>query len=467
MKVISSEVCSLFFTRISDSGSEQVFKCSCGTTRKQKKGSGFSNLMSHLREKHCDWEQLYEDFKKNNPKSKKAPAGHVFFVNPKVVLLHSWLDWIVADNLPINAVEKSTFRNYSNLEAISVKTFNKYLKLVEAAIDIKLKEELPAKFGLVIDGWTEGTTHYLGVYAAYAKSGTNYTRFLTISPPIDETRFTAQTQADFLVDVVENVNRTKKDILFLVADNTNTNPATADLLDVRFIGCASHRFNLAVQKYLEQHENVITNINRIMGLLSNLKKAGKLRQFTDLEPVIMNATRWSSKHDMIERYFRLEEYIKEMDDNDLDILVPSGRELADLKKIQTQLDDFNMITLKLQDPSISLLEVRLIFDEVVASYPSMKFHLAEDARIVKHPSFETGVCKVLSKQHDILSDQERRVLAPFIVQREEIVEVENETILQRALKRKRTNSDEVEKYWDLTFIPPTSNVCERLFSAAR
>ena len=258
MKVNSADACSLFFTKISETGSEQVFKCSCGTTRKQKKGSGFSNLMSHLREKHDDWEQLYEEFKKNNPKSKKAPAGQVFFVNAKVVLLHSWLDWIVTDNLPIATVEKPTFRSYSNLEAISVNTFGKYLKLVEAVIDKKLKEELPAKFGLVIDGWTEGNTHYFGVFAAYSKDGKNYTRFLTIAPPFDETRFTAQTQADFLVDVVENINRSKEDILFLVADNTNTNPATADLLDVPFIGCASHRFNLAVQKYLEQHQTVIT-----------------------------------------------------------------------------------------------------------------------------------------------------------------------------------------------------------------
>ena len=200
-----------------------------GQTRKQKKGSGFSNLMSHLREKHDDWEQLYEDFKKNNPKTKKAPAGHIFFVNPKVVHLHVWLDWIVTDNIPIATVEKPTFRNYSNLEAISVNTFSKYLKLVEAAIDKKLQEELPAKFGLVIDGWTEGNTHFFGVYAAYAKDGKSYTRFLTIAPPFDETRYTAQTQADFLVDVMENINRTKEDILFLVADNTNTNPATADL----------------------------------------------------------------------------------------------------------------------------------------------------------------------------------------------------------------------------------------------
>lgn len=211
----------------------------------------------------------------------------------------------------------------------------------------------------------------------------------------------------------------------------------------------------------------MTNIHRIMVLLSNLKKEGKLREFTDLEPVTMNATRWSSKHAMIERYFRLEEFIKEMHDVELDILLPSGRELAELKTIQNQLVEFNMITLKLQDPSISLLEVRLIFDEVISSYPSMEFHLAEDARIVKHPSFESAICKVLSQQQDLLSDEERRAVSPFVLQREEVVELESQTILQRALKRRRTNNDEGKKYYDLTFIPSTSNVCERLFSAAR
>lgn len=118
----------------------------------------------------------------------------------------------------------------------------------------------------------------------------------------------------------------------------------------------------------------------------------------------------------------------------------------------------DMITLKLQDPSISLFEVRLIFDEVISSYPSMEFHLGADAPIVKHPSFESAICKVLSQQQDLLSDEERRAVSPFVIQREEIVEAESQTILQRALKRRRINNDEGEKYYDLTFIPPTSNV---------
>ena len=40
-------------------------------------------------------------------------------------------------------------------------------------------------------------------------------------------------------------------------------------------------------------------------------------------------------------------------------------------------------------------------------------------------------------------------------------------MLERALKRKSMDSDGGEKYCDLTFILPTSNVCERLFSVSR
>jgi hypothetical protein len=419
--------------------------------------------MSHIKDKHDDWEQLYNDFKRNNPKGMKGKSSF-FIVNPKVLQLHSWLDWIVTDNLPISTVEKKTFREYSNLESISVDTFNKYLKLVEARIDEQLK--LPNQFGLFIDGWTEEKTHYFGVFAAYAKDGKNYQRFLTMAPPFDETRFTAQTQADFIVDVVENVCRKKEDILFLVADNTNTNPATADLLGVPFIGCASHRFNLAVQKYLEPNQKIIVNIHQIMILLSNLKKAGRLRQLTHLEPVSMNTTRWSSKYKMMERYFRLEEYIKKMDDDELNLLIPSGRELSDLKCIKKELAEFNQITLKLQDPDISMLDVRLIFDEVIKTHPSMAHHLAKDASIVEHPKFESAICKILSKKQD-LCNVEKQFVSPFLLRTEEKVYTENQSMLERALKRKSMDSDGGEKYCDLTFIPPTSNVCERLFSVSR
>ena len=58
-KIKNTEVISLFYTKISELGAaDQVFKCSCGVERKQKSGTGYSNLMSHLKEKHPNWEDM-------------------------------------------------------------------------------------------------------------------------------------------------------------------------------------------------------------------------------------------------------------------------------------------------------------------------------------------------------------------------------------------------------------------------
>jgi hypothetical protein len=44
---------------------------------------------------------------------------------------------------------------------------------------------------------------------------------------------------------------------------------------------------------------------------------------------------------MVLLYFRLEKFIKEMDDIELEILLPSGLALAELKTIGNHLVDFN------------------------------------------------------------------------------------------------------------------------------
>ena len=71
------------------------------------------------------------------------------------------------------------------------------------------------------------------------------------------------------------------------------------------IGCASHRFNLACTLFLEEYEVQLNSINDLMVELRKLKKAGKLRKVTDLEPVKRNVTRWNSTYSMLKRFFQL------------------------------------------------------------------------------------------------------------------------------------------------------------------
>jgi hypothetical protein len=46
-------------------------------------------------------------------------------------------------------------------------------------------------------------------------------------------------------------------VLFLVGDNTNTNPAIAAILHTEFVGCKSHLLNLAVQAYLVEYKDLL------------------------------------------------------------------------------------------------------------------------------------------------------------------------------------------------------------------
>lgn len=102
---------------------------------------------------------------------------------------------------------------------------------------------------------------------------------------------------------------------------------------------------------------------------------------------------------------------------------------------------------------------------MIESYPFMSSHLGKNAWIVKNQSFESGICKVIGEDVANLDEEEMEALAPFRVL-EESSNQNRGSLIERALKRLKKDSHS-QKYQDLTFIPPTSNVCERLFSTGR
>eukprot|EP00644_Phytophthora_capsici_P009521 jgi/Phyca11/564059/estExt2_Genewise1.C_PHYCAscaffold_130632 len=69
---------------------------------------------------------------------------------------------------------------------------------------------------------------------------------LGFSPPLDEKSYTAQSHRNLLEFVLEVYNRYLTNISVLIGDNCATNKATGDLVGVLLLGCAAHKFNLAV-----------------------------------------------------------------------------------------------------------------------------------------------------------------------------------------------------------------------------
>ena len=154
----------------------------------------------------------------------------------------------------------------------------------------------------------------------------------------------------------------------LKGDNCETNKALANQCNVPLIGCASHRFNLAMKMFLLKCKHIIDKTNTLMGKFKNLKLAGKLRLLTSLCAIQRSTTQWSSTSEMIKRYFRLKPFFTQGNFGKMPELIDymlSAREENDLLLLNDTLQKFNSVTIALQRESIDISEVRVLFNEII------------------------------------------------------------------------------------------------------
>jgi hypothetical protein len=161
-------------------------------------------------------------------------------------------------------------------------------------------------------------------------------------------------------------------------------------------------------------------------------------------------------------------------DPDLACYLPSGLEFQKLQKVMSELKDLESVTLSLQDPKMTLSDVRLLFDEVLYRFPSMVGYLSKDATIVHSYHFENGIVKVLDDKEDQLVEKEKSDLECFLVSNTTTISEENRSpchtlsFAQNILfKRQKLSNSHQSLFCNLKFVSPTSNIVERLFSGAR
>ncbi|ETV83487.1 hypothetical protein H257_04208 [Aphanomyces astaci] len=195
----------------------------------------------------------------------------------------------------------------------------------------------------------------------------------------------------------------------------------------------THRFNLFMSDVLADHADVIDKVNQLMTKLRFTLPAARLRRLTPLVAKTNN-----------------------------------NREVTALL---TKLEDLNAITLALQSEDCSLLDARQIFDTVIEDYPDAAARLGRSAAIVKNPAFEDGVVKVLLESEASLTNVEAEAIKALRDSQasqgsEEGVAVPALSLAERALKKKKVMRAP-SVYKDCRFLRPTSNMCERFFSATK
>ncbi|ETN06302.1 hypothetical protein PPTG_13659 [Phytophthora nicotianae INRA-310] len=475
------QVAAFFFKPELDSEGEltgyQTCK-SCGKWRKHAPKNGYTNLVTHVRSAHLSFEMEMRDA------SAAATGTLVPWVSQKASDRYAWIKWVVEGNLPLSFCESKETRRYTNLAPVSVGTLVSNMEDVTKAVERSIGLDMPTEFGLMFDGWSHGTEHYLAVYACYdGPSGPCYP-LLSMAPIMDEPddQLGAEGHLIAIERFLPFFGKTIEGCKFIVGDNCSVNKRLANMMGVPLVGCASHRLQLAVRDYLTPHEDALEEIQILMRKPRTLKQAAKLRTKTPLMPVLRQATRWSSTFAMLKP-----------DDEEISDLLPSRMTHRKLDGVLSELRCVKSVSKMLQSEGLTLLDARDLFDGLLEARPSMAryliqvafntylqmsnqnvcvhYTLAPNADIVHSPEFEAAVVKVLAGKQETLVDDEAVILEPFL-QREVPPNAsaespsEEEGFAEHILKRRRISS-EPPTYKLLRSIPPTSNAVERLFSIAR
>ena len=397
----------------------------CRAVRNLRPQDNNSNLTGHIPQSHHNYMEVLEASKKGN--QPKNP----YLISPKVMSVYSWLCLVVKCRVPFTACEDQVFREQSKYPPICYNTLVNYFDLVSQKVAEKVKEALPEKFGLVFDGWTgPASRHYVGVYAVYPDPNQNskdddkrpFYRLLAMQPLLNPISQNAREHVNLLESTLAWYGRSFVNVLFLVGDNANINPAIAKQIStpehfVGFIGCASHRLNLAMQDLMaeEKIKIVLDKISAgVTKLTSSSILSAKLEQKTKLLPVKRNGTRWSSTFHMISRYIELSPFLNDASEPALKVVDLNAEESTILAQLQKTLAKYDKVTVQLQG-DFNVAEVRGIFDQLIKRRPSMTQRLAPDSSLVDRNfvAFESGLVKLISLEEDKLSLDEKNKLTAF------------------------------------------------------
>ena len=281
-----------------DADGKGLWKCQRGKILKRQEGSGWTNL--RIISQHSDASKHIEENPENGQSTLLDPS--LGLMNKKAQNVFAWLDWVRNDLMPFSFVDLPRTRKYSNSNPICRNTLTKYLNLVTLEVENAIKDQLPDKLAIAFDGWSTGSTHYVGKMATVPTESSNETMLLVFTPLMDEKCLNSAEHCRLIEETLELYGKDLDNVVAFICDNCELNKSICDTFNKPMIGRASHRFSLAVSEYVADKLGIINKVQALMIKLRTLKLSAKLRQHTHLKPVIYCATRWSSMADMLNRY---------------------------------------------------------------------------------------------------------------------------------------------------------------------
>lgn len=148
----------------------------CGASVLQRM-SEYTTMYHRVMNKHSD---LIAERHGASQKRKREPF-HVMTYPARIVAAHGWLECVVHYLTPFQFVENNVIRRNFRHNSNSVDTLVRYLHKLMSKMEEKIKNALPEKFAIILDGCAGGDTHFVSVFATYQPAGYN-SALLALAP---------------------------------------------------------------------------------------------------------------------------------------------------------------------------------------------------------------------------------------------------------------------------------------------
>ncbi|RLN57215.1 hypothetical protein BBJ28_00026336 [Nothophytophthora sp. Chile5] len=223
---ISKKLYAFFFEDISHG----IFRCKiCGNERKQLTGTGYMNLIAHLKGKHEGYQDQFDAFQVN----RSQPLHDFGFVSEKANHRFQWMRWIIERNMPLCEVDDKLTRAMSRLQPISSKTLKHCMEKVAIKVGSAVEEEMGSTFGVMFDGWSNASVHYVAVYAVCEVEGVLRLPLLCLSP-LEGGSQSADAHLQLITNILGVYNKTKEVVDFLISDNCSTDQSMTTKMGSRW-----------------------------------------------------------------------------------------------------------------------------------------------------------------------------------------------------------------------------------------
>jgi len=271
----SKQVASFYFKCVLDEDGEPtvVYACRCGVQRRMEPNTGYTNLLGHIFMWHTNFVAEMTGASANT-------GTLVGFIDDKTHKVFSWIDMVLSCNLPFSFCETKAASDYVKIGSLSTDSLVKYMRLLVSEVETIIASILPKSFGIIFDGWSFRSEHYVAVFASFRHDVKAENILIAMAPIVDDEvdDHTASSHVKFLDTILSYYGRSKASIAYIVGDNCSVNGAIANQLQVPMVGCASHRLNLAVNLLLADDDDLLEKVQQLMCKLKNsLLAAAKLR----------------------------------------------------------------------------------------------------------------------------------------------------------------------------------------------